>query len=120
MDNLKKIEQENKSLKKRIQKLKKENTELKDTIEKIITSDDCWDYDEEIKLSDSAKQCIIDAHNDNESDLIMTIKFFTKCCKHCQMMDLSCSADMNCICHLEQVDKIKEQIPEWIGGMMKK
>ena len=50
MDNLKKIEQKNKSLKERIQKLKKENAELKDTIEKIkdlvFTPANCWNCGE--------------------------------------------------------------------------
>ena len=70
----------------------------------------------ETELNDRERECIINAYNDDKLNLDMTIKFFTKCCKHCKMNDLSCSADMYCMCHLEQVDKIKEQIPEWVGG----
>ena len=35
------------------------------------------------------------------------MRFFTSCCKHCRMADLSCSASMMCMCHDEQIDEIK-------------
>jgi hypothetical protein len=45
-----------------------------------------------------------------EKDHEQIMRFFTSCCKHCRMADLSCSASMMCMCHSEQIDEIKEAL----------
>lgn len=63
-----------------------------------------------MNLDKKARQLILQA---DPKELEQTIRFFTHCCKHCKMADLSCSASMMCMCHSEQVDEIIERIPRW-------
>lgn len=69
-----------------------------------------WEEGYKIRLSRNDKISILGAKDD---ELERTIRFFTVCCKHCQMADLSCSAYMMCMCHSEQIEKIELLIPRW-------
>lgn len=62
-------------------------------------------------LTDSDFERLVEAiKKAPESQHEAVIRFFTSCCKHCQMADLSCSAYMLCECHYEQIEELKKKL----------